>query len=123
MSFPTDGYPRFKATDVNVLDRADCHRIVKTWEHTGVGKDGLAVQVHPRAAALAAAEAALLNALDTAGTLTTAPAVPRAALKQRCANGHEYTPDNTYTTPRAGRQCRICRRAANKRAEQKRRAA
>lgn len=34
----------------------------------------------------------------------------RNARKTRCAQGHEYTPENTYTAPNGDRQCRICRR-------------
>lgn len=28
-----------------------------------------------------------------------------------CPQGHEFTPDNTYRTPRGWRQCRTCKRA------------
>lgn len=38
--------------------------------------------------------------------------------KTKCVNGHELTPENTYTHVKAGaprRQCRICRRAASAR--------
>lgn len=33
------------------------------------------------------------------------------ALYTHCANGHEYTPENTYVNPRGARECRICVRA------------
>lgn len=32
-----------------------------------------------------------------------------------CPSGHEYTPENTYRSPRGDRQCRICRRDADRR--------
>lgn len=33
----------------------------------------------------------------------------KEAAKTHCAQGHEYTPENTYTKPRTGhRECRIC---------------
>lgn len=28
-----------------------------------------------------------------------------------CVNGHDFTPENTYTTPNGRRQCRACNRA------------
>ena len=34
----------------------------------------------------------------------------RNTRKTHCAQGHEYTPDNTYVAPNGNRQCRICRR-------------
>lgn len=37
------------------------------------------------------------------------------ARKTHCKNGHEFSPDNLYLTPRGRRDCRICRRAAYKR--------
>lgn len=38
------------------------------------------------------------------------------ATKTHCVNGHEFTPDNTYRSPKNGRrQCRICRREAVRR--------
>lgn len=38
------------------------------------------------------------------------------ALKTHCKNGHEYTPENTYTVPGTDwRQCRTCRRSVEKR--------
>lgn len=30
--------------------------------------------------------------------------------KTHCPQGHEYTPENTYTYPKGGRSCRACRR-------------
>lgn len=35
--------------------------------------------------------------------------------KDRCINGHEYTPENTYTKPNGKRLCRACRKADNAR--------
>lgn len=32
-----------------------------------------------------------------------------------CANGHEFTPQNTYVKPSGHRQCRACNRAAARR--------
>jgi len=32
------------------------------------------------------------------------------APKTHCKHGHELTPENTYTTPQGGRECRECRR-------------
>src|ERR1017187_6135005 len=29
--------------------------------------------------------------------------------RTHCKNGHELTPENTYTPPQNGRECRICR--------------
>lgn len=31
------------------------------------------------------------------------------SLKTHCKNGHEFTPENTYTRPEGGRLCRACR--------------
>jgi len=28
-----------------------------------------------------------------------------------CKNGHEFTPENTYVTPKGSRECRICKKA------------
>jgi hypothetical protein len=39
-----------------------------------------------------------------------------------CPQGHEFTPENTYLDPRNGRQCRECRRAADRRRTPRRRA-
>lgn len=39
----------------------------------------------------------------------------RNANPNLCAKGHEYTPENTYITPRGEKQCRICLRAATER--------
>jgi hypothetical protein len=46
----------------------------------------------------------------------------RAAIKDRCPAGHEYTVDNSYLSPnvKGGRACRTCRAAA--RAAEKQRA-
>lgn len=32
------------------------------------------------------------------------------AAKQECVDGHEFTAENTYMTPRGGRACRACQR-------------
>lgn len=54
--------------------------------------------------------------------VTSAENTRRAtAVKTHCANGHEFTPENTYHTPgtsefpNGSRACRICRRIANRR--------
>ena len=39
----------------------------------------------------------------------TAPTAVNAR-KTHCANGHEFTPDNTYVTRNGGRNCRACHR-------------
>lgn len=39
----------------------------------------------------------------------------RNAAKVACANGHGYTPENTYTTPKGHRVCRECKRASGRR--------
>lgn len=36
------------------------------------------------------------------------------AAKTHCANGHEFTPANTYITKEGWRQCRECKRRANR---------
>lgn len=45
----------------------------------------------------------------------------RSERQTHCRNGHERTPDNTYVTPRGGRSCRTCIRAANARQNARRR--
>jgi hypothetical protein len=46
------------------------------------------------------------------------------ARKTHCKHGHEFTPENTYMTPRGERQCRACvRRRVSAYAGAKRRAA
>lgn len=46
----------------------------------------------------------------------------RGASAVRCARGHSWSaPDNVYRTPRGGRVCRTCKRAANARSHQFRR--
>lgn len=35
----------------------------------------------------------------------------RNAAKTHCLRGHEFTAENTYTTPAGGRGCKTCRRA------------
>ncbi len=45
--------------------------------------------------------------------------------KTHCRNGHELTPDNTYTYERRGwleRQCKVCHKAASLRHKRKKRA-
>lgn len=37
------------------------------------------------------------------------------ALKTHCIHGHAFTPENTYTPPSGGRECRACRLAASRR--------
>lgn len=44
----------------------------------------------------------------------------RNALKERCSQGHPYSEENTYTTPRGRRQCRICKRAEKRRRRSRR---
>jgi hypothetical protein len=34
----------------------------------------------------------------------------RNAAKTHCANGHEYTPENTYVSRKGQRKCRVCNR-------------
>ena len=36
------------------------------------------------------------------------------ARKTKCNNGHEFSPENTYMTPKGHRQCRICKKANRK---------
>ncbi|MGH3505158.1 MAG: HNH endonuclease signature motif containing protein, partial [Nocardioidaceae bacterium] len=43
--------------------------------------------------------------------------------KSICVNGHEYTPENTYTNPRGYRDCRICRSERSAERYRKKRAA
>jgi hypothetical protein len=38
---------------------------------------------------------------------STAPSAVNAA-KTHCTNGHEFTPENTYVSPRGWRKCRSC---------------
>jgi|ERR1035437_803322 hypothetical protein len=43
-------------------------------------------------------------------------------LKTHCKNGHEFTAENTYLNPSTGhRSCLICRKAAKKRRDERRR--
>jgi hypothetical protein len=41
------------------------------------------------------------------------------ARKTHCDHGHPFDSANTYMPPRGGRQCRVCRRAARRRAERR----
>ena len=60
--------------------------------------------------------ARILN--GTHGTLLGA----RNARKTKCANGHEYTEENTYLSPKTGhRRCRTCQRATYQRWKQRQR--
>jgi hypothetical protein len=43
--------------------------------------------------------------------------------KTECAQGHQYTPENTFVDKNGYRGCRICRRAASLKFAQKKRAA
>ena len=48
----------------------------------------------------------------------------RRRVNNRCANGHEMTPENTYTFPDGKRNyCRSCIRIGNRKSDHKRRAA
>lgn len=42
------------------------------------------------------------------------------ALKTECAQGHRFTPQNTYITPKGSRACRICIRIAGRKHDAKR---
>lgn len=44
-----------------------------------------------------------------------ARAADRKAAKTHCVQGHELTPENTYTTPRGQKVCRICQRVGHQR--------
>jgi hypothetical protein len=43
------------------------------------------------------------------------------AAKTQCANGHEFTPENTYVRPSGWRSCRTCKRATDARARTRKR--
>lgn len=43
------------------------------------------------------------------------PPRPKKGSLTECVNGHEYTNDNTYVSPRGEKSCRACRRASSKR--------
>ncbi|WP_199572697.1 HNH endonuclease signature motif containing protein [Streptomyces murinus] len=43
--------------------------------------------------------------------------------KTHCINSHEYSPENTYVSPRGGRICRTCSRATKKRSREAKRGA
>lgn len=43
--------------------------------------------------------------------------------KTHCAQGHEFTPDNTYADPRGWRGCATCRQESSRRAAKRRSAA
>jgi hypothetical protein len=40
--------------------------------------------------------------------------------KTHCPKGHEYSPENTYISPKGGRFCRICKREIGRRCDQNR---
>jgi hypothetical protein len=49
---------------------------------------------------------------------------PRKRVNNRCGNGHEMTPENTYIFPDGTRNyCRMCVRIGNRKSDHKRRAA
>jgi hypothetical protein len=52
-----------------------------------------------------------LEPVTTGENISRAPLAPATinAAKTHCAHGHEFTPDNIYTSPTGGRRCRVCR--------------
>lgn len=46
----------------------------------------------------------------------------RNAEKTRCDSGHEFTPENTYITPKGYRSCRTCTRIAVRESQRRKRA-
>ena len=47
----------------------------------------------------------------------------RNGMTDECINGHKYTPDNTYISPRGQQHCRACTAASRARYEQRKKAA
>jgi hypothetical protein len=45
--------------------------------------------------------------------------LPRALRENRCVNGHEYTPENTFINSKGARVCRICKKASYERRKAK----
>ena len=54
------------------------------------------------------------------GQALPSPLSQRNSAKLFCVNGHPYSPDNTYVTPRGHRDCRTCKRAADERLRRRR---
>ena len=44
------------------------------------------------------------------------------AAKESCPSGHQYSPENTYVTPKGDRRCRACTREHIRRSKAKKRA-
>lgn len=92
------------------------HRVV--WEATnGPIPDGLTVE---HICAVRACQDVQHMALMTRGDNSRAgahrnPVVIANRAKTHCPEGHEYSPENTYTPPTGGRFCRECGRIATRR--------
>lgn len=104
-----DGYPRVTLILAGVRKTVAVHRLVAT-AFLGPRPDGLETRHldgnagNPRLENLRYGTPSQ-NAFDRIRHGTN-----RNAIKTHCPRNHEYTPDNTYVSPRGQRNCRTCAR-------------
>lgn len=102
-----NGYGYFRAGG----KRTGAHRVAYEAVH-GLIADGLHLDHLCRV--VACVNPSHLEAVtQRVNTLRGTGCAARNAVKTHCNHGHEFTRENTYTSP-AGRHCKTCRRAAKR---------